>query len=63
MYDTLNDNGRMVCRMAATLSSGIMANPAYNGSPINAEEMVNMAAEMCRYAMNHEELRLKSKSK
>ena len=51
----LNENGRIVCMMAATMAGGIMANPVYNNRPIKPDEMVHMAAEMVRLVLAHPE--------
>jgi len=51
----LNANGRLVCQMTATMWAGIMSNPAFNGSPLDATHMGEMAMEIMRLVVSVEE--------
>lgn len=55
--EQLNENGKLVCMMAATMASGIMSNVTYNKQPLDAERMLKMAHEMVGMAMSVENLR------
>jgi hypothetical protein len=52
----LNENGRLACMMAATMASGIMANPSYNNKPLPADEMMRLASQLILHAMNFKSL-------
>ena len=54
---TLNENGKLVCMMAATMVSGIVANPAYNREPIQPYEMLRLATDLVSLALSQPELR------
>ena len=43
---TLNENGKLVCMMAATMAAGLMSNPAYNREPLDSQEVLKLAFAM-----------------
>ena len=55
--ETLNENGKLVCMMAATMAAGIMSNVTYNREPIQPHEMMRLASEIVGLAMSQSELR------
>ena len=56
MYE-LNEDGRTMCLMVATMAAGYMANPANQGSIVNGAQLYSMAMEIMGAVLGNEDLR------
>ena len=55
--NTLHDNGKMVCQMAAYVAGGWQSNPANSGQYMNPSEITRICAEIVQNVLMQPEFR------